>query len=79
MHPLPSHAHGLPLPPPRVVLTDPPLPWRPATRSHDAPLLTPVERPPQRWVWHGRFGTIVIEVRGSDVFVNGDRVEPHAP
>jgi len=31
------------------------------------------------WVWHSRFGTIVIEVRGKDVFVNGDRVTPHAP
>ena len=32
-----------------------------------------------RWVWHSRFGTIVIEVRGDDVFVDGDRVTPHAP
>ena len=32
-----------------------------------------------RWIWHSRFGTIVIEVRGDDVFVDGDRVTPHAP
>lgn len=30
-------------------------------------------------VWDSRFRTIVIEVRGNDVFVNGDRVAPHAP
>lgn len=33
----------------------------------------------ERWVWHSRFGPILIEVRGKDVFVNGDRVAPHAP
>ena len=29
----------------------------------------------QCWVWHGRFGTIVIEVRGDDPYVNGQKVE----
>jgi hypothetical protein len=33
----------------------------------------------QRWVWHGRFGAILIEVIGEETFVNGQRVEPHAP
>ena len=33
----------------------------------------------RRWVWHGRFGAILIEVIGGDTFVNGERVEPHAP
>lgn len=32
----------------------------------------------QRWVWHGRYGAMLIEVIGDDVFVNTQRVEPHA-
>lgn len=32
-----------------------------------------------RYVWHGRFGVMLIEVAGGEVFVNGDRVEPHRP
>jgi len=32
----------------------------------------------QRWVWHGRYGAMLIEVIGDDVFVNTHRVEPHA-
>ena len=28
----------------------------------------------QRWVWQGRYGTIVIEVRADDVYVNGQKV-----
>lgn len=32
----------------------------------------------QRWVWQSRFGAILVEVVGPDVFVNGQRVEPHA-
>lgn len=32
-----------------------------------------------RWVWHGRFGAMLIEVVGDAVFVNGQRVEPHPP
>jgi hypothetical protein len=31
-----------------------------------------------RWVWRSRFGAILIEVVGDEVFVNGQRVEPHA-
>jgi len=31
-----------------------------------------------RWVWESRYGPMLIEVVGGDVFVNGDRVEPHA-
>ena len=30
--------------------------------------------PVQRWVWQGRYGTIVIEVRADDVYVNGQKV-----
>jgi hypothetical protein len=32
----------------------------------------------RRWLWHGRFGDMLIEVVGEQVFVNGQRVEPHA-
>ncbi len=28
------------------------------------------------YIWNGKFGTMVIEVRGEDVYVNGQRVEP---
>jgi hypothetical protein len=30
-----------------------------------------------RWVWEGRYGAMLIEVMGGEVFVNGQRVEPH--
>ena len=30
--------------------------------------------PVQRWVWQGRYGTMVIEVRGDDAYVNGQKV-----
>jgi hypothetical protein len=33
----------------------------------------------RRWVWHGRHGAMLIEVIGDEAFVNGQRVEPHAP
>ena len=33
----------------------------------------------RRWVWHGRYGAILIEVIGDQAFVNGQRVEPYAP
>lgn len=29
-----------------------------------------------RYVWEGRFGAMLIEVRDGEVFVNGQRVEP---
>ena len=31
-----------------------------------------------RYVWESRCGTILIDVAGEDVFVNGQRVERHA-
>jgi hypothetical protein len=31
----------------------------------------------QRYVWEGRFGPMLIEVKDGAVFVNGQRVEPH--
>ena len=33
----------------------------------------------RRWVWESRYGPILIEVVGNEVFVNGQRVELHAP
>ena len=30
-----------------------------------------------RYVWESRYGSILIEVSGADVFVNGQHVEPH--
>lgn len=62
-----------------LALTEPYVPWRVAPHAHDAELVTRADRTAQQWIWHSRFGTIVIEVRGQDVFVNGDRVAPHAP
>ncbi len=32
-----------------------------------------------RWIWHSRFGPMLIEVVGDESFVNGQRVEPHEP
>lgn len=29
-----------------------------------------------RWLWQGRFGSMLIELRRGQVFVNGQRVEP---
>ena len=31
----------------------------------------------QRYVWEGRFGAMLIEVKDCAVFVNGQQVEPH--
>jgi len=32
-----------------------------------------------RYVWEGRFGAMLIEVRDGAAYVNGDRVEPILP
>jgi len=32
-----------------------------------------------RYVWHGKFGDMLVEVLGDGVFVNGQRVEPVLP
>jgi len=42
-------------------------------------LVVKPEPPREHWVWHSRYGTIVIAVQGDEVFVNGDRVQRHAP
>lgn len=31
---------------------------------------------PMRFIWHSRFGDVVIEVRGGIAYVNGRLVEP---
>ncbi len=31
-----------------------------------------------RYVWHSRYGDMLIEVRGDEAFVNGQRVQRHA-
>ena len=33
----------------------------------------------QRYVWKGKFGEVLIEVKDGAAFVNGQRVEPHIP
>ncbi|MEO8807516.1 MAG: hypothetical protein ABI433_15655 [Burkholderiaceae bacterium] len=32
----------------------------------------------QRYIWEGRFGAMLIEVRHGNAYVNGQRVEPFA-
>jgi len=46
--------------------------------DHQAPLPLASEGV-LRYVWESRYGSIWIEVLGTDVFVNGQRVEPHIP
>jgi hypothetical protein len=62
-----------------------PLPTRPRPA---ATLAGPLPAPPvglvvkpaaEQWVWHSRYGTIVIEVQGDKVYVNGEQVQRHAP
>lgn len=60
----------LPVPPPPSAVS---MPLPAAGRD------SPPDQRVTRWLWHGRFGTILIEVRGDEVFVDGERVEPHAP
>jgi hypothetical protein len=52
---------------------------RPAGDGDRQPPLPLVSAGVQRWVWQGRFGAMLIEVVGEAVYVNGQRVEPHAP
>lgn len=80
MHPLQPHPHRPPpILPPMADSTGPSLPWRAAQRGEGIAAVGASDLAAQQWVWQSRFGTIVIEVRGKDVFVNGDRVTPHAP
>jgi len=45
--------------------------------SSEEPQLPLAAEGVQRYVWEGRFGAMLIEVKDGVVFVNGQRVEPH--
>jgi hypothetical protein len=45
----------------------------PAGEQHRLPLAT---EGVQRWVWHSRFGPMLIEVIDGTPYVNGQRVDP---
>lgn len=49
-------------------------------RSNDdqQPLLPLLTNGVARWVWENRFGSMLIEAVGDQVFVNGKPVVPHA-
>jgi hypothetical protein len=47
-------------------------------REDDAQASLPLSTPGvQRWVWESRYGSMLIEVLGGDVYVNSRLVEPH--
>lgn len=81
MHVLLPHPRDLraTLPAPGARLPVPRHPPEASPRTGDAPVPGRPVPAATTWVWHSRFGPIVIEVRGDEVFVNGDRVVPHAP
>jgi hypothetical protein len=80
MHPVQPQPYRPPAILPTIdVSKDPSLPWRTAPPVQATAALGPSDRAAEHWIWQSRFGPIVIEVRGNDVFVNGDRVAPHAP
>jgi hypothetical protein len=41
--------------------------------------LAKVPQPAAGEVWHSRYGPIVIQARGDEVWVDGQRVEPQLP
>lgn len=65
--PHPTATMNAPLLPEVLLGVDPLLPTRPPPAAADV----------QRHVWHSRFGSMLIEVKGDTVFVNGQPVEPH--
>lgn len=87
----PALWQALPALPPRPVLavplhspSDPPL--TPLLPLSDVVIGGPADAQPslplssdgvRRWAWQGRWGPMLIEVIGDEVFVNGQRVEPH--
>jgi hypothetical protein len=47
-------------------------------RTDDCESETPLAAEPVlRWTWKSRFGAILIEVVGDDVFVDGKLVQPY--
>lgn len=49
------------------------------TVSDDEPQLELATDDVLRYVWHGRFGDMLIESRDGQTFVNGQAVEPADP
>jgi len=49
------------------------------SNNPDEPLLPLATDGVLRYVWHGKFGDMLVEVLGDGVFVNGQRVEPALP
>lgn len=50
-----------------------------AGHMHAEPAVPAATGNTQRWVWHGRFGAMLIEVIGERIYVNGQQVVRHAP
>lgn len=51
---------------------------RPRNTGDGHALLSLASNGVQRHVWESRYGSILIEVSGIEIFVNGQRVESHA-
>jgi len=49
------------------------------SHNPDEPLLPLATDGVLRYVWHGKFGDMLVEVLGDRVFVNGNKVEPLRP
>ena len=49
------------------------------SNNPDAPLLPLATDGVLRYVWHGKFGDMLVEVLGDGVFVNSHKVEPLLP
>lgn len=54
----------------------PVLPEHLVRRGRDEPVAPSIGPEARRIVWEGRFATIVIEVIGDEIRVNGDHVVP---
>jgi hypothetical protein len=58
------------------------MPFQPSTEvhvgivDHDEPELPLAADGVLRYVWHGKFGDMLVEVRDGRTFINGDAVEP---
>jgi len=49
------------------------------SNNPDEPLLPLATDGVLRYVWHGKFSDMLVEVLGNGVFVDGQRVEPLLP
>lgn len=74
-------ARSLALPPAAFFFMKPePLPEVLLRRDGDAQDVLPLASDGVlRYVWHSRFGPMLIEVAGDEILVNGSRVEPAPP